>query len=46
MTVTEPRAQERSQAAEFVDFFARGLEHGSGRATSSSTSSRASTPTC
>ena len=31
MTVTEPRAQERSQAAEFVDFFAKGWRQGSER---------------
>jgi ketosteroid isomerase-like protein len=28
MTVTEPRTQERSQAAEFVDFFAEGWRKG------------------
>jgi ketosteroid isomerase-like protein len=30
MTVTEPRAPERSQAAEFVDFFAQGWALGAG----------------
>jgi len=30
MTVTEPRAQQRSAAAEFVDFFAEGWRKGAG----------------
>ena len=30
MTVTEPRAQQRSAAAEFVDFFAEGWGKGAG----------------
>ena len=30
MTVTEPRAQDQSQAAEFVDFFAKGWGLGAG----------------